>query len=193
MVKARVFGWLLAGILVSSVVGFRLLLEIGEQVPLTTLGVPSVFGNEWMWPDSSEGPALQFSEAEGVQHAALAAILELVKNDQMSRYCVGILVGRAIVPLRDSLIGELRAVEPGVINANRCRFHLETLAVDSPGIWPRRASLVWSAEPREVAPGRAVANVGYHVGLLDGAGWRCFLSRRGGSWVVDSTAWSWTS
>jgi len=193
MVKRRVFGWLLVVALLSGAVGLRLLPEIGEQLPLTTPGVPLIFGTSWMWPDSTQGPTLQASDAEAAQLVALASVLELAKNDDGSRYCVGLLVGRAIVPVRDSLLSELRAVEPGVINANRCRFHLTGLAVDHPGIWPRRARLVWATEPREVGPDRAVAEIGYHVGLMDGSGWRCFLSRRAGSWAVDSTAWTWAS
>jgi hypothetical protein len=193
MVKRRVFGWLLVGVLLSGAVGLRLLPEMGEPVPLTRPGVPLIFGTSWMWPDSTQGPTLQASAAQAAQLAALAAVLDLAKNHDGSRYCVGLLVGRAIVPVRDSLISELRAVEPGVISANRCRFHLTGLTVDQLGIWPRRAWLVWATEPREAGPDRAVAEIGYHVGSMDGSGWRCFLSRRGASWAVDSTTWTWAS
>jgi hypothetical protein len=181
------------GVLALSLVRHR-----GGGVPVTARGVPLLFGGPWLRPDTRYGPALDSVQATAVQAAALDALLPLAREhageaDQVGVYCVGILASYLITPVSAAALTTLRARHRHVVNADRCRFRVQTMEVDRPGIWPRRAWLLWATVPEEPAAGQAVLDIGYHAGFNHGAVWRCFLSRRDGTWLVDSTAARWQS
>ena len=187
------------GVLVAALAAVALgaLRDRGGHVPATARGVPYLIGGPWLRPDTRYGPALDSISAAPAQAAALEELRRLARErgdgGPRGGYCVGVMADYVIRPVPSSALAALREQHRGVRSAERCRFHVETLDVDRGGLWPRRAWLLWATVPEEPAPDRAVLDVGYHAGFMDGAGWRCFLSRHNGRWAVDSTVLRWES
>jgi len=195
-VKAPAIGAALVVAVVLAAVAFRVQADRGGQVPVTAQGVPFLFGGPWLRPDVRYGPAMDSVQAPPVQAAALDALRRLAEHDaddadRVGVYCAGVLTNYIITPIPATFLATLRSQNRRFVSAERCRFHLESQDVDRPGIWPRRAWLLWATVPEEPDRGRAVVDIGYHVGLTRGAGWRCFLSHRDGTWLVDSTVVRW--
>jgi hypothetical protein len=170
----------------------------GGQVPVTARGVPFLFGGPWLRPDVRYGPGLDSVRAAPVQAAAFGALLRLAENDaadedRVSVYCAGVLANYLITPVSATILATIQSQDRRFVSAERCRFHLESQEIDRPGMWPRRAWLLWATTPEEPDTARAVLDIGYHAGLTRGAGWRCFLTKRDGNWLVDSTVVRWQS
>jgi hypothetical protein len=178
--------------------GAMLLRERGGGVPVTAEGVPFMVGGPWLRPDARYGPSMDAPDAGAVQVTALRTLLRLAEEhtddaDRVGARCVGQMVNYTIVPLSQEVLGTLRAGDRRLVDARDCRFRVETLEVYRAGLWPRRAWLLWTTVPEAPADNRAVLDIGFHAGGTHGAGWRCFLSRAGGRWAVDSTVARWQS
>jgi hypothetical protein len=196
--KARTIGAVVVMLILLAAAGYGLLRKPRAGVPLTAQGVPLMFGGPWLRPDTRYGPTLDSAQAGPVQAAALAALPEIVETNAPNAphaglFCVGILRGYLIADVPAGVLASLRSGNRRFVAAGRCRFRVETLAVDGPGVWQRQAWLLWATVPEEPSPGRAVVEVGYHARAASATVWRCFLSQRDGRWLVDSTVLRWRS
>jgi hypothetical protein len=180
-----------------AALGARLMFELGAEVPLTARGAPLVFGDRRLLRDPSPEVPLDSIGRDAAQTVALETLLRLATEDSggsgTGTYCAGTLAGYTISAVPPAVLEAVRGRNPRVVDATRCRLHLETLRVDRPGVWPRRAWALWTTAPRLSTGEQVWLDMGYHAGPLHGAGWRCFLSLRDGRWVADSVTAMWQS